>query len=68
MTIHNRNINIIGIYHPPYSATNMITDNQFIDEFTEFIGDILRDYTNVIVCGDFNIHFGDMENQIAQRF
>ena len=29
------NATIIGIYHPPYSATNKITNAQFIDELPE---------------------------------
>ena len=30
---------MIGIYHPPYSGHNLITNNMFIDDLTEWLAE-----------------------------
>ena len=38
-TTNKFNATIIGIYHPPYSATNQITNAQFLNEFLNWLPD-----------------------------
>ena len=51
-TVH---FSLIAIYHPP-STTQNTTDNQFIDQFTEWLSENLPTLPNVVITGDFNIH------------
>ena len=50
---------IHGIYHPPYSLTNKITNGKFIEDFTEFISTTLPSHQNNIFLGNFNLHVSD---------
>ena len=47
---------MIGIYHPPYSGCNLITNNMFTDDLTEWLAESLVNDKNMIIMGDFNIH------------
>ena len=49
-------IMMIGIYHPPYSGCNLITNNMFIDDITEWLVESLVNNKNIIIMGDLNIH------------
>ena len=46
----------MAIYHPLYSLINKSTNGMFLDEFTDYIANLLLDSTNNIVMGDFNLH------------
>ena len=50
---------VTGVYHPPYSADNKITNKMFIDDFVEFSTVLLSENTNNIITGDFNLHISD---------
>ena len=54
-------LTIIGIYHPPYSSSNPFTSGQFLDEFIEWLVDVLSSYNNIIICGDFNIQVNNCD-------
>ena len=62
LAVKNRHITITGIYHPPYSIKNRITNKMFIDDltvnhvddFTEFSTELLTNHSNNIILGDFN--------------
>ena len=54
--VMDKTVHILAIYHAPYSPINPITNNQFKDEFTTWLPDILTKYSNIIIVGDFNIH------------
>ena len=65
--IGNNTLNILGIYHPPYSVGQNITNVMFLDDLTEFLTDLMASYRNILICGDFNMHIdntSDMEVQI----
>ena len=49
-------ITVHGIYHPPYSLTNKITNGRFIEEFTDYVSTSLSKHPNNIYLGDFNLH------------
>ena len=51
-------ITIHGIYHPPYSLTNKITNGRFIEEFTDYVSTNLPEHQNNIFR-DFNLHVSD---------
>ena len=68
ITSRNTNINIHGIYHPPYSLTNKITNQMFIDDFTEYVSTSLPDHSNNIYIGDFNLHVSDSQDTDAAIF
>ena len=47
-------ITIHGIYHPPYSSTNKITNTKFIEDFTDYVSKSLPSHHNNVFLGDFN--------------
>ena len=51
-TVH---LSLIAIYKPPNTTQNN-TDNQFIDQFTEWLSENLPTLPNVVIIGNFNIH------------
>ena len=53
-------LTLITIYHPPSKSQNC-TDNQFIDQFTEWHSEDLATLPNVVITGDFNIHVSNKE-------
>ena len=56
-TIGTSTLNILGIYHPPYSVgQKIITNAMFFDDLTQYLTDWMVSYRNIIICGDFNIH------------
>ena len=65
------NITLLSIYHPPYSAVNLVTDRMFINNFTEWICNqlVMSDHDNkLIILGDFNIHVNDDTDENAVNF
>ena len=56
-TVH---LSLIAIYHPPSTMQNN-TDNQFIDQFTEWLSENLATLLNVVITGNFNIHINCKE-------
>ena len=54
-------LTIIGIYHPPYSSSNTFTNDQNLDDFIEWLVDVLSSYSNIIICGDFNIQVNNCD-------
>ena len=67
-TIGNYTLNILVLYHPPYSARQKITNTMFIDDLTEYLTDWMASYRNILICGDFNIHIDDPNDTEAQIF
>ena len=61
-TVGTSTINMLGIYHPPYSMGQKITTTMFLDDLTEFLTDWMATYRNIIVCSDFNMHIDNIDN------
>ena len=59
---------VCSIYHPPYSETHQVTNNQFVDEFFEYIAEELVEHKNLVITGDFNLHVNDPEDQDGEVF
>ena len=64
----NNTITIHGIYHPPYSSTNRITNAMFIKEFTDHVSSCLPIHQNNIFIGDFNLHVSNQLDTDATIF
>ena len=47
---------VVGIYRTPYSPMHPVILAILLDEFPNFIGDILDSYKKFIICGHINIH------------
>ena len=58
---------LIGIYHPSSSTLN-ISDITFLDQLSEFIGEIRIKYQDFIITGDFNMHVNNLQEAIADEF
>ena len=52
----------MAIYHPPYTNKNPITNNMFIDDFTDWLAEEIMLHDNLLILGDFNLHVNDLDN------
>ena len=68
LRIKNNTITIHGIYHPPYSNTNRITNAKFIEEFTDYVSSYLPIHQNNVFTGDFNLHVSNQLDTDATIF
>ena len=68
ITIRNKTLNILGLYHAPYSVRQKIINSLFIDDLTDYLTDWMASQRNIIICGDFNIHINDLMDIEAQIF
>ena len=68
LRVKNNTIIIHGIYHPPYSTTNRITNAMFIEEFTDHVSSCLPTHQNNIFIGDFNLHVSNQLDTDAAIF
>ena len=59
ITVGNSVLNILDIYHPPYSISQKITSSMFMDDLTDDLTEWMASFRNIIICGDFNIHIDD---------
>ena len=58
-TVGNSPLNILGIYHPPYSVGQNTTNMVLLDKLTELLIVWMTSYTNAIICGDFKLHINN---------
>ena len=63
-----QNLQIIAVYHPPYSEKNPISNAMFIDDITEFLAEALSQHQNIIAASDFNMHKNDQDDPEANIF
>ena len=57
LTIANKVVHIMGIYHPPKSNTNNSTMNKFHEELSDYLTNNINNYEELIIKGDTNIHY-----------
>ena len=58
-------INIIAIYHPPYSDINQSTNAMFLDDLADSFVIHLMSLSNIIVVGDFNLHIDKKNDPVV---
>ena len=58
----------MAIYHPLYSEKNPITNNIFLDDFAEFIADVLADHRKIFILSDCNIDVNNKNDPDAEVF
>ena len=68
LTIANKAIHIMGIYHPPKSKTNNSTMNKFHEELSDYLTDNINNYEELIIMGDTNIHYDSKTNHETIAF
>jgi len=61
-------IDVLAIYRPPYSESHKISVRMFLDDFSDFISNLLTKGKNLIIMGDFNIHINNNNDTNAQAF
>ena len=61
-------INIIAIYHPPYSIINQSTSAMFLDDLANVFEKHLMSLSNILVTGDFNLHMDKMDDPDVNIF
>ena len=66
VSIKNKTINILGIYHPPPKQD--LTNTTFLDELTELLTTRLPNMENAIILGDFNMHIEDPNDYNSKIF
>ena len=64
ISIHLR---IVVIYRPPQSTLNKMTKSQLIDEFSEYLETLSASSGRLLICGDFNINWGDRNDNICKK-
>ena len=66
VSIKNKTIHILGIYHPP--PKQHLTNAIFLDELMELLTARLPNIENAIILGDFNIHIEDTNDYNSKIF
>jgi hypothetical protein len=59
---------VVGIYRPPYSATHPVNVATFIKELKDYLTDVVADYKNIVLLGDFNLHVNNDADVEAEKF
>ena len=67
-TIGNNTLNILCLYHLPYSVRQKITKSMSIDDLTNYLTKWMASYRNIIICGIFNMYIDDLTDIAAQKF
>ena len=66
VSLKNKTIEILGIYHPPPKQDQ--TNTIFLDEITKLLTSKLPNMENAILLGDFNMHIEDPNNYNSKIF
>ena len=56
LTIANKIVHIMGVYHPPKSISNKSTMNLFLEELSDYLTENIRKYEELLMLGDTNIY------------
>ena len=61
-------ITIVMICHSPYPPAARFTNAQFVKDCAHFLPDVLVKCNNILMLGDFNLHFDDPDDPDATLF
>ena len=59
---------VLGIYRPPYSTCNKISDNEAVDDLLDCLTNVLPNHSNIIIMGDLNFHWNDFTSPLIHIF
>ena len=62
LTVANKAVHIMGIYHPPKSISNNSTMNLFFEDLSDYLTENINSYEELIIMGDTNIHYDSKTN------
>ena len=62
----NNNFEILWLYHPPPSDKNHHTNLQFINQLLDLYTQLSEKHPNMIITGNFNIHYFEEVNKAEQ--
>ncbi|KAL8616090.1 hypothetical protein ACOMHN_064640 [Nucella lapillus] len=68
LSVNNQRINMVCLYRPPPSKRNKLTDAMFLDElpvFLEYCNNLSGD---LVLMGDFNVHYEVLASATTTRF
>ena len=64
---NDKQLIIVGIYHPPPSENNMHTTHTLINAFLKFYMELAVKFKNIMFL-DFNMHANNLDNKDAIQF
>ena len=59
---------VVGVYRTPYFRNHPVTEEVFLNEFADFLKNIVMFNGKLIILGDFNLQVNDRENSSGSRF
>ena len=68
MQVHHTIITLASKYHPPYNNKTKVTNAEFLDEYTDWIAETLANDKNLVICGDYNMHVNNPNDEDAASF
>ena len=66
--MHHTIITLVSIYHQPYNNKTKVTNGEFLDEYMDCIAETVANDKNLLICGDYNLHVNDPEDEDAANF
>lgn len=64
----NEPLLLVVVYRPPPTQKNNFTLTAFLDEFEDFLAEMTTSHNNIIILGDFNIHWDFAGNSSVETF
>ena len=62
ITSENKNVRLIIVYRPPNKSKKT-----FLEEISDLL-DSLENKTNLVICGDFNLHLDNPNDNYVKKF
>ena len=60
-------LKVYNVYRPPPNSKNKFTENQFLEEFSDFLTSVSIE-ENTVIIGDFNIHVDQPSRKVSKDF
>ena len=57
LTLANKTVHIMGIYHPSGNISNKSTMNLFFEELSDYLTENINKHEELIILGDTNINY-----------
>ena len=55
----NLSVSVVCLYRPPPSRKNKLCNQLFLQEFPEFFTQFAGSHSDLVLLGDFNLHYDD---------